>query len=166
MLSRLSSKAQGRIIFWKQSKPCHVGIHWKALTELSHMSTHSQVFWSFFRLLHHFALVKFDTASIKVREYFRNALLCGIQTKSHVHVTLAFSVVWRISTQDEVDLHTNFPAFNVKPWSKGYTPILQYQTSSKIHFIILRTVFLPAKERISYLHCVDDFTCPLTKKQF
>ena len=40
MLRLLSSKAQGRKYFWKPSKPCHVSIHWKALAEYSHMSTH------------------------------------------------------------------------------------------------------------------------------
>ena len=40
MLRLLSSKEQGRKDFWKSSKPCHVGIHWIAFAENSHMSTH------------------------------------------------------------------------------------------------------------------------------
>ena len=34
-----SSKAQGCNFFCKLSKPCHIGINWKALTECSQMST-------------------------------------------------------------------------------------------------------------------------------
>ena len=34
------SKAQVRKDFWKPSKPCHVGIHWKALAGHSQMRTH------------------------------------------------------------------------------------------------------------------------------
>ena len=33
MLRLISSKARGHNDFWKPSKPCHVGIHWKAHTE-------------------------------------------------------------------------------------------------------------------------------------
>ena len=33
MLRLHSSKAQGHKYLWKPSKPCHVGIHWKALAE-------------------------------------------------------------------------------------------------------------------------------------
>ena len=40
MLWLLSSKEQGCKDFWKPSKPCHVGIHWIALTVNSRMSTH------------------------------------------------------------------------------------------------------------------------------
>ena len=38
-----------RLDFWKSSKPCHIGIHWIALTENSQMSTHVLGFQSFFR---------------------------------------------------------------------------------------------------------------------
>ena len=48
MLRLLSSKAQGSNVFWKPFKPCHVGIHWIALTECSHMSTHVPGFQTFF----------------------------------------------------------------------------------------------------------------------
>ena len=40
MLRLLSSKAHGCKDFCIPSKPCHVGIHWIALTEYSQMSTH------------------------------------------------------------------------------------------------------------------------------
>ena len=33
--------------FWESSKPCHVGIHWIALSEYSQMSTHMPGFQSF-----------------------------------------------------------------------------------------------------------------------
>ena len=49
MLRLLSSKAQERKDSWKSSKPCHVGIHWKALAEFSQMSTHLPGFRSFSR---------------------------------------------------------------------------------------------------------------------
>ena len=39
MLRLLLFKAQGCKDLWKQSKPCHGGIHWKALVECSQMST-------------------------------------------------------------------------------------------------------------------------------
>ena len=48
MLRLLSSKAQWHKDFWKQSKHCHVGIHWKALAEYSRMSPHAPVFRSCF----------------------------------------------------------------------------------------------------------------------
>ena len=44
MLRLLLSKAQGRKDFLKPLKPCHVGIHWKALAEKFQMSTHLQGF--------------------------------------------------------------------------------------------------------------------------
>ena len=53
MLRLLLPKAQGCKLFWKiknqKSKPCHVGIHWIALTEYSKMSTHLPGLQSFFR---------------------------------------------------------------------------------------------------------------------
>ena len=49
MLRLLSSKVQGPKAFWKSSKPCHVGIHWIALSEYSQISTHVPGFQSFFR---------------------------------------------------------------------------------------------------------------------
>ena len=54
MLRLLSSKAQERKYFWKLSKPCQIGIHWKALTEHSQKSTHvpgfQSIYFSFFAL--------------------------------------------------------------------------------------------------------------------
>ena len=60
------SKAQGWKDFLKPTKPCHVGIHWIALTEYSHMSTHVPGFQSFYRFLHHFVLAKLVTSSMMV----------------------------------------------------------------------------------------------------
>ena len=51
----------------KSTQPCHVGIHWKALTEYVQMSTHLSWFRSFFRFLHHFLLAKLATTSIRVK---------------------------------------------------------------------------------------------------
>ena len=41
------SKPQGCKHIWKQSRPCHVGIHWIALNEYSPVSTHEPGFQSF-----------------------------------------------------------------------------------------------------------------------
>ena len=54
MLRLLSSKAQKLKISLNSSEPCHVGIHSKALAELSQMSTHLpgfQLFFRFFRII-------------------------------------------------------------------------------------------------------------------
>ena len=56
MLRLLSSKAHGCKYLWKPSKPCHVGIHWIALTEYSQMSTHMPGFQSFLRFLASFCI--------------------------------------------------------------------------------------------------------------
>ena len=52
MLRLRSSNAKECKTFWKTFKPCHVGIHWKALAEYSQMSTHVPGFQSFFMFLH------------------------------------------------------------------------------------------------------------------
>ena len=67
MLRLLSSKAQGRKDLWDPSKPCHVGIHWKALPQYSQMNTHLPGFRWFFRGLHHFVLTKLVDGSIRVK---------------------------------------------------------------------------------------------------
>ena len=61
------AKAQGRKPFWKRSKPCHIGIHWKALAEYCQMSTHVPGFQFFFSFLHHLVLAKLATSSIRVK---------------------------------------------------------------------------------------------------
>ena len=64
MLSLLSSNVQGPKDFWKPSKPCHVGIHWIALTEYSQMSTHMPGFQSFLRFF-----ASFCTGQISHQQY-------------------------------------------------------------------------------------------------
>ena len=65
ILRPLLSKAQGCKDFWKPSKPCHVGIHWIALTEYSQMSTHAWVSVIFLVcFLHYFVLFEWATSSI------------------------------------------------------------------------------------------------------
>ena len=49
MLRLFSWKSARRKDYGKQTKPCHVGIHWRALVEYSQMSTHVPGFRSFFR---------------------------------------------------------------------------------------------------------------------
>ena len=61
MLRLLSSKAQRRKDFGKPSKPCHVGIHWIALTVFFQLSTHLP------GVLHHFVLAKLAISSIRVK---------------------------------------------------------------------------------------------------
>ena len=47
MLRLLSSRTEKCKKFGKLSKPCHIGIHWKAFDEHSQMSTHLLGFQSF-----------------------------------------------------------------------------------------------------------------------
>ena len=56
--------------FLKTSKPCHVGIHGKALAEYSHMSTHVAGFQSFLRSFALIVFVKLATSSTKVNIQF------------------------------------------------------------------------------------------------
>ena len=56
MLRLHSSKAQEHKNLWKPSKPCHVGIHWKALAEYSQITTHLPGFWWFFRFFASFCI--------------------------------------------------------------------------------------------------------------
>ena len=56
MLGLLSSKEQGCKDFRNPPKPCHVGIHWIALTEYSQMSTHIPGFRSFFSFFGSFCI--------------------------------------------------------------------------------------------------------------
>ena len=67
MLRLRSSIGQESTDVWKPSKPCHIGIHWVALTECSQMSTHVPGFQSFFfRFLHHVVLATLATRNIRV----------------------------------------------------------------------------------------------------
>ena len=68
MLRLFLSKAQRCKYFWKPSKPCHFGTHWKALAEYSQMSTHLPGFQSFFSFLHHFVSTKIATSSVRVKK--------------------------------------------------------------------------------------------------
>ena len=56
MLWLPSSTAQACKDFRKLSKPCHVGIHWIALTEYSQMSTHLPGFQKSFRFFASFCI--------------------------------------------------------------------------------------------------------------
>ena len=56
MMRLLLSKTHKCKDFWKPSEPCHVGIHWKALTEYFQMSTHLPGFQSFFRFFASFRI--------------------------------------------------------------------------------------------------------------
>ena len=67
MLRLLSSKAQRRKYFWKPSKPCNVGIHWKTFAANVQMSTHVPGFQSFFRSFAQFCIGQFATSSIRVK---------------------------------------------------------------------------------------------------
>ena len=65
----LSSKGQGCKVFWKPYKPCHVGMHWIALTEYSQMSTHVPGLQSSLSFsLHYVELAKLATISNGRRE--------------------------------------------------------------------------------------------------
>ena len=75
MLRPLLPKAQGHKYFWKPFKPCHDGIHWKALAEFSQMRPMCQGFSDFSGLLHHFVSAKLATNSIRVKYASRNCHL-------------------------------------------------------------------------------------------
>ena len=64
MLRLLSSITQDSKDFWKTSKPCHVGTHWKALADEYPYARVSVIFHVF---LHHFVSAKLATSSIRVR---------------------------------------------------------------------------------------------------
>ena len=82
MLSSLSSKAQGRKDFWKPSKPCYVGIHWKFLTEYCQMSTNFSRFQSFFRIFaSFFPIGQIATSSIRVNGWYLNQWSIGSVTR-------------------------------------------------------------------------------------
>ena len=61
-------QTQGCKDFWKPSKQCHVGIHWKALTEYFQMSIHLPGFQSFSKIFASFLLARLSTSSIRVKE--------------------------------------------------------------------------------------------------
>ena len=64
MLRLLLSKTQEHQHFEKTSKPCHVGIHWVALTEYSQMSTHMPGFQSFFRFFASICIGELDSIRV------------------------------------------------------------------------------------------------------
>ena len=66
MLMLLLSKHKNAKIFEKLSTPCHVGIHWKALSGYFKMSTHVPGFQPFSGFLHHFISPKLATSSERV----------------------------------------------------------------------------------------------------
>ena len=82
----LCSKA-GRKDISKLVKSCCVGIHWIALAEYSHMSTHVPVFQSFFRVfLHQFILAKLATSSLRVH---LQIVMHGFENGKMVHLGLS-----------------------------------------------------------------------------
>ena len=90
MLRLLSSKVQGCKDLWRQSLPCHVGIHWIALIEHSQMSTHVPRFQSnFLGFLHQFELAKLATSSIRVKPLWETIFFyhCWILISRH-HTSL------------------------------------------------------------------------------
>ena len=60
--------------FLKTFKPCHIGIHWIALTEYFMMSTYVPEFQSFYMFLLHFVLAKLATSSKRVNVLRSKAL--------------------------------------------------------------------------------------------
>ena len=60
--------------FFKTIKPCHVGIHWKALAEFSQMSTQMPGFQPFLGVLQHFVLAKLATIRIWMKACERTSL--------------------------------------------------------------------------------------------
>ena len=75
MLRLFSSKAQWRKTFWKTYKPCHVGIHWIALTE--YPITRVYVIFQVFCIILYSKFSHYS--SIRVKEYSRHTLLFFIK---------------------------------------------------------------------------------------
>ena len=66
MLRLLLSMGEKCKKFWKPSKPCLVGIHWKAIAEYYQMSTHVPWFQVFCII---FVLTKLAASSQRVKDY-------------------------------------------------------------------------------------------------
>ena len=60
ILRLLPSKAKGCKDYWKPPKPCHVRIHWKALTVHFQISTHVPRLQSFFRFSASFCIGQYS----------------------------------------------------------------------------------------------------------
>ena len=82
MLRLIQSKQQRRKDIWKLSKPCHVGIHGKALAEYSQMSTHTPGFW------HHYLLSSI-TRTIRANQ----------SSKIHPWIGIISAVIWRSAVE-------------------------------------------------------------------
>ena len=67
LLRLLLSCAQECKFFWKLSKPCHVGIHWKALLSTLRWVPICQGFGHLQGFLHHFVVAKLAISSIRVK---------------------------------------------------------------------------------------------------
>ena len=92
---------QGWKDFWKQYKPCHVGIHRIAFAEYSQMSTYVPGFQSIFRVfLHPFVLAKLAISirlSMKHSKEFIHKLLSG--PKILLTITLEFRMIFTTSVR-------------------------------------------------------------------
>ena len=73
MLRLYLSKAQKHRKFWKTFKPCHVGMHWKALDEYYLMGTHVPGFQWLTSDLHHFVFTISATSSARVNPNYNAA---------------------------------------------------------------------------------------------
>ena len=75
ILRLLSPKAKEPKDFWKPSKPCHVGIHWIALT--FRWEPMCQSFRFFLGFWPHFVLGNLATSSIRVKMYWEQQAWMG-----------------------------------------------------------------------------------------
>ena len=124
MLRLLSFKSQKRKNLWKPSKPCHVGVHWKALAEYSQMSTHLPGFAKFF--LNHFVLAKLATSSIRVKtlHWAFYEFMCSPSFCHSYYCSMWESQVRLLTLMLLVANSTNTkwcknPEKSLKPWQMG-----------------------------------------------
>ena len=108
MLRLLSSQEQGCKDYWKWSKPCHVGIHWNALSEYSQMSTNEPRFQSFFMFfLYHFVVAKLATSNIRILQHIVLARLATTSMKVSIQSTKHFEEICWLGTHQ----HLTFQLF-------------------------------------------------------
>ena len=143
MLRLLLSKVQGHKDFQKPSKPCHVGINWKALTEYTQISTHMSGLHSFLRFFfHHFVLAKL--ATIQYSNWLSLILYTTI-----LQISLYTSGI-------QVKTHPGHSVLAIKPYSipigndSSSTPelyrshsILQVETHSGLSVIAIKSYSIP-----------------------
>ena len=110
--------------FWNPSKPCHVGIHWIAVTEYSQMSTHVPGFQSFFRYFASLCvLANSAPSSIRVKEsspHWKYSVKPAGQYFMSGHFLASFLSPWFTSPLPHHSHNNTGPALLNIDWLPGY----------------------------------------------